>query len=77
MIEYIKIMVNVFGTRLFIVVGLRAYLTDEEISQVFETVKYLKAAMLLIESMETRIVPDEKVHIIDRDRCLIVKVNES
>lgn len=73
MIEYIKIMKNLFGTKLFVFVGLHALLTKEQIEHVFRTAEYLKTQMLFIESSEYPPIDGERIRVIDKDRCLIEK----
>lgn len=72
-IEYMKVLFEFCGISVFCFVNLKNYLTSEELLQLYESVRYNKLRILLIESVETDVLEGEHVMIIDDDLCLIEK----
>lgn len=72
-IEYMKILFEFCGISIFCFVNLKNYLLTEELLQLYESVKYNKLKILLIESYEADVLDGEHIIIIDKDHCLIEK----
>lgn len=54
-------------------VNIKAYLNKQELMELYKVAFYNKINLLLIEMAEGEVTGEEKVYIIDNDRCLIVK----
>lgn len=72
-IEYIKVMSSICDFKIFTFVNLRTMLNDEDIIYLIECANYNKVNLLFIEGQEYDIISNERVHIIDKDLCLIQK----
>ncbi|WP_028518830.1 type II-A CRISPR-associated protein Csn2 [Ruminococcus flavefaciens] len=59
------------GTKLFIIVNLRSYLTDAQAEQLFQSMLLKKLQLICIESSEHERLKNEEVIIIDKDMCII------
>ncbi|MGN0140625.1 MAG: type II-A CRISPR-associated protein Csn2 [Roseburia sp.] len=70
-IEYLKIMGQLCGTELFVFVNLKAYLKESEILELYKTAYYCKIKVLMIENQTRKLLSNEKMYIIDSDKCLI------
>ena len=55
--------------KLFIFVGLRSYITDEEAESLFDTAIKHRYKIFLIDSSEYNIMKNEKRTVIDKDLC--------
>ena len=73
LLAYIKIITSLMGVRLICFVNIKSYLSEKQIRQLYQMVFYCKAHLLLIENYEKDKLEDEKIFIIDKDRCLIIK----
>lgn len=71
--EYIKILNMMNSVKLLCLVGIKAFLSEEEIMEVFRMAFYNKISLLLIESYDQKQLSKENVYIIDKDSCLIIK----
>ena len=54
-------------------VNIKAYLNKQELMELYKVAFYNKINLVLIEMPEGEMIGEEKVYIIDNDRCLIVK----
>ena len=54
-------------------VNIKAYLNKQELMELYKVAFYNKINLLLIEMAEGEVTGEERVYIIDNDRCLIVK----
>ncbi|MBQ3379736.1 MAG: type II-A CRISPR-associated protein Csn2 [Clostridia bacterium] len=71
-LEYMRIYRSFFGTRLFVFCGLKAYLSQDELSGLYKSICYEKFDVLLIESSYREpVLPIEINRIIDADLCEI------
>ena len=70
-VEYIKIVSRLCGNTLFVFVGLKHYLTDNELKELYKTVFYEKVNLVIIEPSHTKNLDEEKCWIIDKDLCII------
>ena len=73
MISFMRVCAELLNLKLLIFVGLKSYVSDDEIKQIYEIAAYLKLNLLLIEPVERRALDQEDYYIIDKDRCLIIK----
>lgn len=71
--EYIKVLANILHPKLVIFLNLKKYLEKEQMENLLMSSFYNKITILLIESDEGYYLEKEKIYIIDKDRCLIVK----
>mgnify|MGYP005781641945 CR=1 FL=1 len=71
--EYIKILAQIIRPKLVIFLNLKAFLDKEEMDNLIKICFYNKVTILLIESDERYSLDNEKMFIIDKDRCLVVK----
>lgn len=73
LIEYIKIASNLLNLKVIGFVNLKLYLTEEQLHNLYEIAFYNKVNLLLIENIEKPQLKEEKIHIVDTDKCIIVK----
>lgn len=69
--DYIEIMCEFCNMELFIFVGLKSYLTTEELEEFYKFIQYKKVKVLLVESLCRERLEFEKIKIIDKDLCEI------
>ncbi|SEK56671.1 CRISPR-associated protein Csn2 [Ruminococcus albus] len=69
--EYMLISEKLKGTKVFVTVNMRSYITDEKIEQLFKSVLLHKINLICIENKEYSRLDTEKVIIIDEDMCVI------
>lgn len=70
-VEYLRIMSKICNIQIFVFVGLKQYLTSEELEQLYEFVTYEKIHLICIESMFTKKISGENGWILDEDLCII------
>ncbi len=70
-IEYMRTMSRVCNIRIFIFVGLKHYLTVDELEQLYESAIYEKNYLISIESVFTKQISGERCWILDKDLCII------
>ena len=71
--EYIKISSTLAGFGVLLLVNVKNYLTKEEIKELYQQAAYSKTKLLLVEGQEREKLEGEKITIIDKDLCVIVK----
>ena len=70
--SYISLCHKFFNTKLFILVGLKSFLSDEDISLLYNQLFYKKINIILLESVEPKNKhKNEKYRILDKDLCEI------
>lgn len=69
LINYMELIRELDSDKLFIFVGLRSYITDEEAEFFFDTAVKHCYKILLIDSSEFNIIKNEKRTVIDKDLC--------
>lgn len=72
-ISFLRIGSELLNLKLLAFVDLKAYFSEQELLEIYQISKYLKLNLLLIESKESEALPSEKIYIIDKDKCLIIK----
>lgn len=71
-IDYIKIMTNIAGIKLFVFAGLRGFIDENELELLYQDITFNKYNVLLIETQAPAVaVKKEKIKIIDEDLCEI------
>lgn len=70
--DYIKLMSQVCGVKLFITVNLKQYLNENQLAELYKLVRYSKIQLVLIEfNMWHPKLEDEDIYILDQDACII------
>lgn len=70
--NYIKLMNQVCGIRIFITVNLKQYLTENQLLELYKFVRYSKIQLVLIEfNMYHKKIDGEDIYILDEDDCII------
>ena len=70
-LDYFELVEEYDKKKLFIMVNLRSYLSDEEMKMFMRDVLARKIQVLLIESSERSVLDEEKRYIVDADLCVI------
>ena len=70
-VQYIKIMAAVAGTKLFVIVNLRSYLRDLQMQNLIQECEYQDIKILFIENQQRSCMKGGKRYIIDIDKCEI------
>lgn len=70
--NYIKLINQVCGTGIFILVNIKQYLAEEQISELYKLAMYSKIQLVLIEfNMFNEKLACEEIFILDKDGCII------
>ena len=69
--DYLEVMTELGGIKLFIFVGLRGYLEDDELKRFVKNLKDRQIDILLFENVDRGVVKEIPRVIIDRDLCEI------
>ena len=72
-LSLLRVCAQLLDLKLLAFVNLKSYLSENEVLEVYRMAGYLKLNLLMIESTERTKLPGEKIYIIDRDKCLIIK----
>lgn len=70
-VEYLRVLSQVCSVKNFLFVGLKQYLTVEELKQLYEFVFYEKINLIIVESVHSQRVAGEKCWLLDKDLCII------
>ena len=74
LIDYICVISEVFGKKVFVLVNMKSYFTKDELNMLYKKMFYEKIYLLLIENHDNNdIIEEERVTIIDKDMCVINK----
>ena len=69
---YIDLCNNFLKLKLLVFVNLRSYLSDKELEELYNQVRYYNIKLLLVEHYLTSpALPQEKVLVVDKDLCEI------
>lgn len=72
LVEYLKLLSNLGTIKIFILINLKSFVSDEELKEIYKYTIYNKLNLLLIENMESNAhFQEEVVHIVDEDLCEI------
>lgn len=70
-IEYIKISSNLFNQHIFVFLNLKLFLSEQEIEELYKECFYRKVHLILIEATYQMKRAEEKICVIDKDKCVI------
>lgn len=70
-VEYLKIVHELLEQSVFVFLNLKLFLTQEEIKSLYQECFYRKIQLILIEAVLQEKFEEEKVCIIDKDRCFL------
>lgn len=73
LLEYIRVTASLFHYSGLILVGIKSYLNEKELQELYRMSCYYKIQLILVESSERKRLENERLYIIDKDICLIVK----
>lgn len=71
LVEYMKILNSLCAVKVFFLVNIKSYLGTELLEMIYKEANLCKLHLVLIESIQRKIINDEKITIIDKDRCII------
>lgn len=71
-LDYMQLVTELIGEKLFVTVNLRSYVSDEETELLMQTVLSHGYHLLMIENCEHERLAHEKRTIMDKDLCLIL-----
>ncbi len=70
--QYIKIMAELMRKKIFVLVNIRSYLSEEQLDEIIKIAKYNEIYVLLIEDHQNNsLIKDKNYIIIDKDGCEI------
>ena len=70
-VEYLKIMKQIGKVSCFVFVGLKSFLKKKELELLYEFAFYEKIYIIIVESMHTPMLNNEKCWIVDNELCMI------
>lgn len=70
-VDYMRLFHQVCKVKVFVFVGIKAFLSEEEMLQLYQMATYENIELLLIEGRYYSCTKYERNVIIDKDRCLI------
>ncbi|RDU22252.1 type II-A CRISPR-associated protein Csn2 [Anaerosacchariphilus polymeriproducens] len=70
-IDYIKIMQQILGKKIVVLVNIKAYLSINELEQLYREAAYQKLNLIILESHLSSSLNNEVRYIIDKDLCEI------
>ena len=71
LINYMKVTNKLQGSKLYIFVNLKSFITSNDVLKMYKDIEYNKINVLLIENVDRKMVNGENKIIIDRDGCII------
>lgn len=69
--DYLRVMSKICNVTSYVFVGLKQYLLEEELDQLYKFVFYEKIHLLIIETSQMPLLSVEKGWILDKDLCII------
>ena len=74
LIQYIKMLAELLGIRVIFLLNISTFLTKYELQELCKSAQYEKVSLVLLEQRELELTDvKSRSHIIDCDRCLIIK----
>lgn len=74
LIQYIKMLAELLGIRVIFLLNISTFLTKYELQELCKSAQYEKVNLVLLEQRELELTDvKSRSHIIDCDRCLIIK----
>lgn len=71
LLDYFEVVQEYDAKKLFILVNLRSFMSDEEMEKFLESVLARKIQLLLLESSEHQVLEAEQRYIVDADLCVL------
>lgn len=71
LLQYVKILADIGGIRLFIFVNLRSYLTDNQMTEIIREMNYQNIRGVFIENQTRENLEGVQTYVIDTDNCEI------
>ncbi|MDY3122500.1 type II-A CRISPR-associated protein Csn2 [Suipraeoptans intestinalis] len=71
LLDYFELVQEYDAKKLFILVNLRSFVSDEEMEKFLESVLARKIQLLLLESSEHKMLKTERRYIVDEDLCVL------
>lgn len=72
LVSYVNFCSALLNTKLFVFVGLKNFLTEEQLRKFYHEMSLAEANVLLLENVCKRKLENEQIKVIDRDLCEIV-----
>lgn len=69
LVQYMKIMAELMGKKVFVFINIRSYLENEQIQELVKNAVYNEISLLFIENIQRGFSEIENYYIIDRDGC--------
>ena len=69
--DYLRVMAKICSVTSYVFVGLKQYLSEEDLNQLYKFVFYEKIHLLIIETSQMPLLTVEKGWILDKDLCII------
>ena len=74
LIQYIKMLAELLGIKVVFLLNMSTFLTKYELQELCKSAQYEKVNLVLLEQRELELTDvKNRSHIIDCDRCLIIK----
>ena len=70
-VEYLSVINRICNVNIFVFVGLKTLLNEQELFELYKFVSYEKIHLILIEAFQNKLLENEKYLIIDQDACII------
>lgn len=71
--NYVKLVNQVCGTKIFVMLNMKQYLSENQLSELYKLSQYCKIQLVLIEfNASNPKLECEDVYVLDNDRCIIV-----
>ncbi|MCR4671716.1 MAG: type II-A CRISPR-associated protein Csn2 [Lachnospiraceae bacterium] len=71
LIDYLRTVHKILNIDIIIFVGIKQYLEEEELYNLFEFCRYEKIQLVLLDNHFIKGLPVEAMHIVDKDLCVI------
>jgi CRISPR-associated protein Csn2 len=71
-IAYINALINLTSVKLIIFVNLKCFLSDDELKNLYQFIKYNEVSVLFLENSIRTKIDDEFIVVIDKDLCEII-----
>ncbi len=69
--EYLRVWAELLHQEVFIFLNLKLFLTKDELESLYQECFYRKVQIILIEAVFTEKILQEKIYLIDKDKCII------
>ncbi len=70
-VEYLRAMRQICHVAIYVFVGLKQYLTEDELRKLYEFVFYEKIYLVIFEAGHSQVINGEKCWLFDKDMCII------